>query len=191
MKVWKILKKVGSGILKTVVPGAAQIIDIVNELLPGDQRLPADATGEQVERAIETLPPEQRAQVLDRELEVKLEDIRQSNDTLRTMLEAESKSQHSTRPKIALRMSNVVAFAIIAIVTAFAVAIVKGDAAMLKEVKQSGFFVLAVLAPIVGWLNAYFGILRKESAERIAAAGGQPPVASGLAGLISTLVRRR
>ena len=62
MKLLDILGKVGGAVVKTMVPGGGLIIDVVNEFLPDDKKLPADATGSDMQAAVDKLPPDQRAQ---------------------------------------------------------------------------------------------------------------------------------
>ena len=76
MNLGDILKTVGSGLIKTLVPGGGLLIDAVNGFLPDDKKLPNDATGEQAQSAIDSLPPEQRASVLKKEYDVKIEQIK-------------------------------------------------------------------------------------------------------------------
>ena len=70
MKLWDVLKRVGSVAIRAAVPGGGVILDLVNEFLPDDKKLPAHATGEQALQAIEALPPDQRSRLLEKELDV-------------------------------------------------------------------------------------------------------------------------
>jgi len=61
MNLGDILKTVGSGLIKTLVPGGGLLIDAVNGFLPDDKKLPNTATGQDAQNAINTLTPEQKA----------------------------------------------------------------------------------------------------------------------------------
>jgi len=54
MKLGSILAKVGTSVLRNVVPGSGFIIDAVNEFLPKDKKLPTEATGTQITQAVNT-----------------------------------------------------------------------------------------------------------------------------------------
>ena len=51
MKLWDIVKTVGSAALQVALPGTGSlIVGAVNELLPDDKKLPAGATGDDVNK---------------------------------------------------------------------------------------------------------------------------------------------
>lgn len=183
MNLGDILKTVGSGLIKTLVPGGGMIIDAVNGFLPDDKKLPNTATGQDAQNAISALTPEQQASVLEKEYDVKIEQLRQSYGTLQTMLEANAKSTHTTRPKIAYQAWLVVGFVTILFATGWFIAVYSGDSEMIKAIEGSYMFVGFLLAPLIVWLNAYFGVLRDETKDRFNAAQGHKvdPV-SGLIG---------
>lgn len=172
MKLWDIVKTVGSSIISNAVPGGSLIVEGINALLPDDKQLPVDATGDQVNSAISSLPPEQQAQVLNKEYDVKLEQIKQSYSALNTMLEANAKSTHTTRPKIAYQAFQVIAFSTISIIFAWSFAVITGNTEMVDTVERSWLFILGVITPLVTVLHAYFGVLTNESKDRLNAAQG-------------------
>ena len=98
MKLWDVVKSVGSAVVREVVPGGGILVDAVNEFLPDDKKLPSNATGKDIDAAVSSLPPDQRARVMEKEFDVDLAHIRQSNETVRAMLEADAKAPHTTRP---------------------------------------------------------------------------------------------
>ena len=184
--IWGIVKKVGSAVIRDVVPGGGLIVEAINALLPDDKRLPEKATGEDLRRTIESLPPEQRAMLEAKKFDIELTEIKEGNETLRTMLMADSTSQQTTRPKIALGAFRIVAFAAVATVSIWSIAVLQGDAKMVQAVEQGWPFILAVLTPFCTLLYAYFGVLRREHQQRMAAATGNPPF-SGLAAILGAL----
>ena len=188
MNLGDILKTVGSGLIKTLVPGGGMIIDVVNGFLPDDKKLPNDATGEQAQSAINGLPPEQRASVLEKEYDVKIEQIKQSYGALNTMLSANAKSTHTTRPKIAYQAFQVIAFSTISVISAWSFAVVTGNVNMIAKIESSWLFVLGVITPLVTVLHAYFGVLRDETKDRFNAAQGHK--VDPVSGLIGKLFKR-
>jgi hypothetical protein len=190
MKLWDIVKTVGAGAFSTMVPGGAAILATVNSLLPEDKKLPENASGSDIQSTISTLPPEQQAQLMDKEYDVQITEIKESHSTARTMLEAEAKSTHTTRPKIALGAFYLVAIlsSLIVIAWLYAVVVVK-DEKLVKAIVDGWPWVTALLLPFVGWLDRYFGILKQEQKNRLdAVSGNNKP--TGIAGLISTLVKK-
>ena len=188
MKLWDIVKTVGSSVISKTVPGGSLIIDGINALLPDDKHLPDDATGNQVNTAISNLPPEQQAQVLNKEYDVKKEQIKQSHSSLQTMLEANATSVHTTRPKIAYQAWLIVGFVTVLFGVGWFIAVVTGDNEMVKSIKDSYMFVGFLLTPLIVWLNAYFGVLRNESVDKMNAAQGYKVDPVG--GLIGKLFKR-
>lgn len=179
-KLWDVIKTVGSGVISSVVPGGGVVIDVINSFLDDDKKLPATATGAQALDAIESLPPEQQVQVLNKQLDVKLEDIRQSHDSLRAMLTVNATSTHTTRPWIAkwsfvftALFSGMVG---LIVVWAYAYAVYQQNETLVAAVVDGWPFVLAVMGAVTGTfsvlLRAYFGLLTKEHEAKVGAATG-------------------
>ncbi len=180
MDIWDIVKKAGKSALTSVLPGSGFVIDLVNEMLGDGDKLPSDATGEMLGAAIKTLTPEQQAQLLNREFDLEEKRI-DANVALMTGPPAQV-----TRAWIAKW-----AFVLVAVVTLAAV-IVWGKAAVwdkdvevVAAVTDGWPFLAALLFPFVAWLNRYFGILRQEQRDRLAAGNGSTPV-GGFANIIQT-----
>jgi len=189
MKLWDIVKTVGSGIIKEVVPGGGAILSVINDLLPDDKKLPHTATGYDINNAIETLPPEQRVAVFEKEFDVDITRIKEAGSTLRAMLEFDSQNPHSTRPKIALYSFYVIAFAIVVAISAWGVGVLRSDEDMIKAVVDGWPFILAMIGPLVILLHGYFGVLKIEHKNRLDAAGGNS-TPSGIVGILSSLIKR-
>ena len=184
-----ILKTVGSAVVTNLVPGGGAIIGAVNALLPNDKQLPDGATGHQVTTAIGSLPPEQQETLLSKELDVTIEDIRQSHDTVRVMLESDAKNPHTTRPYIAKGSFHVVAFAIIVTISIWAYGVFVQNKDIVSAIMEGWKFVLAVIGPLVTLLWAYFGVLKKEHKNKLDAANGSA-TPSGIAGLVASLLKK-
>lgn len=181
MNITSIISKVGSAVVRSVVPGGGIIIDLINELLPDDAKLPAEATGSDLKSAVNSLPPEQRAQIMRREFDVQME----GHHTVQAMLQAEQASQHTTRPRIALGAFQLVAFVAIVVVALWAYAVAVENGPLVAVIVDGWPFVAAVIGPFVGLLWAYFGILKNEQGNRLNAVNG---ISAG--GLISQLFKR-
>lgn len=190
MKLWDIIKTVGSAAIQVALPGTGSlIVGAVNKLLPDDKKLPAGATGDDLNTAIASLPPEQQASVMEKEFDVQLTQIKESNSTVRAMLESDAKNPHSTRPYIAKGAFHVVAFVIIVTISAWAYGVLVSDDSLVKMVMEGWRFVLAVIAPLVTLLWAYFGVLKQEHKNKLDAANGSSTPA-GIAGILSSLIKR-
>ena len=184
MKLWDVIKTVGSGVVREVVPGGGLLIDAVNEMLPADKQLPSSATGRDIESVVDTLPADQRARVLEKEFDVELTRIQESNESVRAMLTADATMKHTTRPYIAKHAFHVVAFAVVVTVASWAYGVLTDNSANVQAITNGWPFVLSVIGPFVILLQAYFGVLRDEQRNRLS--GGQ---SSG--GFFANLIKRK
>jgi len=184
MKLWDILKKVGTGVVTAAIPGAGPVINAVNAFLPDDKKLPLNATGNQVRLAVESLPPEQAALVMMKEFDVDIEEIRSWTEIQNSLSQADA-SGASTRPWIAKLMAMAVFIAVMIFMAAWAYAIFSVESDILAQLADSWEIMLAVLATPTALLRAYFGMRTKEKQARYNAASGQQQ-AGGLANIIST-----
>lgn len=172
MKLWNIIKEIGSAAIQTALPGTgALIVEGVNAFLGDDDKLPLNATGDEISEAINNLPPEKQAEVLTKEYDVKIEQIKQSHKSLQTMLEADAKNKQSTRPKIAYQAFQVVAFSNIVAISIWAWAIITADNP-LDALVNSWTFILVVTGTLTALLLGYFGIIRDEGKDRLNSAQG-------------------
>lgn len=189
MKLWNIVKKVGAGIIREVVPGGGLLVSAVNEFLPEGKKLNNSATGDDLDTAVDSLPPAQRAKLLEKEFDVDITQIKESNETVRTMLQADATMQHTTRPRIALGAFRVVAFTVITTVAVWAVGVVSSDDELVTAVMNGWPFVVGVIGPLVSLLWAYFGILKTEQRDRLNVVSGTS-TPSGFAGILSRILQK-
>lgn len=185
--IWDIVKTVGSGAISALVPGGGAIISLVNSFLGDDDKLPENATGDQAVDAIKKLPPDKRAEVMCKKIDVDLEQIKQSYGTLQAMLTSNATSTHTTRPYIAKGAFHVIAFAVITVISIFAYGVSVGDADMITAIVDGWYFILAVIGPLVTVLLAYFGVLKQEHRDKLDAAGGNTKP-SGIVGAVSSII---
>lgn len=169
MKIGTILKKVGSSIIRNVIPGGGVIVDLVNEFLPDDKKLPPESTGKEVETAITNLPADKKAALLSKELDVEIEEIRSWSDIQKAFSEADQ-SGYSTRPKIAMMMAWLVCIADGGLIAAILYAV------YLKSVTIENAALLAgtILGVPASVLLSYFGKRFKEKTARYQGIAGQP-----------------
>jgi hypothetical protein len=190
MKFWDIIRSVGGGIIENAVPGGNIIMGAINGLLPPDKQLPLNATGQQAQDAIAGLTPELQAQVKNKEFDVKIEQIKQSYDTLRTMLTSDAVSPHSTRPYIAKGSFQVIAFTVVTVISTWTYGVIQENDSLVQTVMSGWPFILAVIAPLVVLLHAYFGVLKQEQKNKLEAATGNKSMGV-IGGIISALTGRK
>ena len=166
-----VLKTIGSTAVSLFVPGGPAIVAAVNAVLPEDRKLPATATGQDIQNASDSLPPEVQVELGQQDVDLELGLDRGWTERVKAMSKADGQS---TRPKIAHEMSQVLAFEI----CAFTVWCFLYPEQMSNPVLWTVFGVLTGVPAAI--LNKYFGELRKEAANRIAGANGVSPVAGVL-----------
>jgi len=174
MKLLDIIKNVGAGVITSVVPGGGLILDAVNAFLPEGKKLPSTATGSDLGSAVASLPAAQRTSLLEKQFDAEITQIRESYETIRAMLDSDAKNPQSTRPYIAKHSFHVIALVVIAVIALWSYAVGSENIEMTQAVMDGWPFVLAVVAPFVVLLRAYFGILKNESANRLDAANKHP-----------------
>lgn len=191
MKLWKVIKQVGSGIIRNTVPGGGLLIDAVNAALPADKKLSTAATGDDLQEAINALPAGERAELLNREFDVEITQIKESHSTIRAMLEADSASKHTTRPYIAKGAFQVIAACSLAVVFMWSYGIISQDKDLVSSITDGWPFVLSVIGPFISLLWAYFGILKAEHKDKLRAANGFNSAPDGLLGILTNVINRK
>ena len=172
MKIAKILAKVGTSVLKQVIPGAGVVIDTINAFLPEDNKLPAEATGDQAITAINQLPATEQAMVLQKELDIEIAEIEEWTKRVDALARADAAGS-STRPQIAKMMAWLVVISGFMFVFAWALSIATDDVETLKALADSWQMMLAVLGTPTALLRAYFGMREREKKTRYTLAGAQ------------------
>lgn len=167
-------KKALSGlatVVGTINPLVGTAIGVVNAFLPDDKKLPATATGADVERSYNMLTPEQQQSAnskLAHELGMEQEHTKQIEAAF-----AHDNTNNSTRPYIALQSVRVVAFLTIT----YMAQRFWGDTTFTWQE------ILAMCAPFVLWANTYMNARRDEKIARYNVSSGHPAI-SGLASLV-------
>lgn len=190
MDLWNIIKTVGAGVISAAVPGGPLIVGAINAALPADQQLPANATGQQAQDAISTLPAAERAQIMDKQFDVEITQIQEAGATVRAMLAADAATAQTTRPYIAKNAFHVIAFTAVTTVGAWVYAVVSGNKEMVESIMNGWPFVVGVTGTLTALLLSYFGVLRQEHKQRMDAANGVANP-TGLAGVMSAIIGGR
>ena len=187
MNIFNIIKNAGIGIFRDIVPGGKEILAAINAFLPDNKKMGGAVTVEAVEANLRDLTPEQYVKVSALEFNVKIEELRQSHETLRTMLDANAISKHTTRPFIAKWSFVLVAIITLLIVVAWASAVMANKPLLVEAIMGGWPFVVALLVPFFTLLKAYFGVLKEEEAQRLNAANKVPIQQIG--GLVSRIFK--
>lgn len=186
MKLEDFIKRAATAVFSEVVPGGGAILGAVNALLPSDRQLPSTATGSDVDAAIANLPAEQRALILNADIDLEKTRIVESADTTKIMLSHDAKNPQSTRPYIAKHSFHILALCAVTAVWTLCYAAVNGDHAMINALANNWALIASVIAPLVYVLKAYFGAIQTEQSQRFNAANGHP-IQSGVSALIRAI----
>lgn len=166
MKLRDIIKG-AAAIAGTVNPAVGLAIGVVNEFLPEKDKLPETATGSQVGDALDGLPVDVRATLMERDIDLRIA----QEEGWTTRYEAMCRGDgQTTRPKIALMLTKVLIFEILAFtVWCFFYPDMIGDAGV-----WAAFGTLTGVP--AGAILSYFGNLRKEQSARVAGLSGHSPL---------------
>ncbi len=165
MDLGSILKKAGSAVISSVVPGGGLIVELINEFLPDDKKLPGTATGTDAQNAIDGLTPELRLQLLTRKLDV---EIAESNDwaKVQSSLAQADATGNTTRPKIALMMAWLVVLQVTVVALSIGYSAVTQQDETIRVLSESWQMFTASMGIPTAVLLQYFGKRTKEKIER-------------------------
>jgi hypothetical protein len=191
MDLGKILKKIGGAVIKDIIPGggiASLVIDAVNAFMPDDDKLPGNATGDQTLSAINRLPADQQAIILNRQFDVEIAEINSWSQVVESLSRADATGS-STRPEIAKMMAMVVAFAVVLAISTWSVAVLTNKGELLKNLNDSWVLVVTIVGTPTALLRAYFGLRTDEKKSRYSVAGGGPVQQGGLFAGLAALIK--
>ena len=171
MNIGTIAAKVGTSLLKNAIPGVGFILDIVNEFLPDGKKLPDTATGNDLIKAVNSLPPEQQMQLMAKEFDVEIAEIEGHVKVMEALAQADATGS-STRPKIALIMAYATCFAIISFISFVDIAIFNKDWETIEKLAGCWELIAVVLGIPSAVLTSYFGKRTKEKEARYALTNG-------------------
>ena len=186
--IWKnVIAPVGS-VVGDFVPYVGPAVKAINSFMPDDKKLPENASKDDIMAAVDSLPPEQKAALMEKQVELEIVKEKEWSKVVDSLARADS-TGNSTRPWIAKLMASVVAFAIVIFIIMWAVAVGFNKTEMIKAVNDGWPVVVALLGTPTYLLKAYFGMRTDEKKARYAQSVGQPHV-SGIAGIISGLLKK-
>ena len=170
-------------VTSVVAPPVGMAINAINAMLPSDEKLPDDATVNDIKKKYEALPESDRTALYEKELELEITDSNNWREIQEALSKADA-ANSSTRPYIAVIMAWTVVIAINITVGAFAICLAFSNTDGIAAIQNAWSFILAVLGTPTVLLRSYFGMRTEEKKARYALAGGEPQV-SGLQSLIS------
>lgn len=172
MDLGNILKKAGSAVISSVVPGGGLIVDLINEFLPDNKKLPGTATGTDAQNAIDGLTPELRLKLLTRQLDVEIAETNAWASVQSSLAEADA-SGNSTRPKIALMMAWLVVLQVTVVAISIGYAALSEQNSTIAVLSESWQMFTASMGIPTAVLLQYFGKRTKEKLERYNLAMGK------------------
>jgi len=182
MNIGSILSKIGGSVIKSVVPGlgiATEIVGVINSFLPSDKKLSDNATGTDAQKAIALLPLDKQAELMEKKYDVEITEIQEWSNVIESLGEVD-KTGHTTRPAIAMRMSQLIAFGVVITLSPIAYAIVVGDPKMILSISQIWPVIATVIGIPAGIVNSYFGKRSKEKAQKYEAVSSVPQVGGAI-----------
>lgn len=161
MNILNILKDIGIGLISESPIGKIAI-PVINAFLPGDKKLPLNATGEDAQALIKDLPPEQRTQIELAEISLEKADIEGQTKRYEAMCNADGQE---TRAKLVNKaMNSLILLSFMFVCFIGWVYIDKGAEDAFSPAMIGVFFsVTGVFAYVV---RSYMGDLRVETKSR-------------------------
>lgn len=164
----------GMSFLKTALGVAGNFVPalkVINQYLPESKRLPDDASAAHVAEIYDEMPPDVQLK-LDNKLEHELGLKKEDTSQLRILAEADMAGS-STRPRIAVNMSNVLIFEILAFTVYLFYVVFKEGTAGLDSLSALWVVFGILTATPVSIIMTYFNARTKEKRTRYAVAHGQ------------------
>jgi hypothetical protein len=186
--IWtKVIAPVGS-LVGDFVPYVGPAVKAINSFMPDGEKLPENATKDEMQAAVDSLPPEQKAALMEKKVELEIVKEKEWSKVVDSLAKADA-TGNTTRPWIAKLMAGVVAFAVVAFVIMWGVAVGGNKTEMIKAISDSWPMIVAILGTPTVLLRAYFGLRTEEKKARYAQSAGQPHI-SGIAGMIGSLFKK-
>jgi hypothetical protein len=157
-----VLKALGPG-LASLVPGGPIVMAGLNLLLPEDNQLSDEATGIQVQKAFQSLPPEIQANLETSKIE--LEKTKEEEFSKRYIAQAKADGQ-STRPYVAKLFAQVSALIAVGFIVIIGLLFFHKGVEGIREAVNVWPVVLALLSPFMAVIRLSFGDLVKEQHAR-------------------------
>jgi hypothetical protein len=185
MKISEIIKAAAT-IGAPFFPALAAAIPVVNAFLPDDKKLPDTATGGDVEGAIRGLPADRQVELLNADIDLEKTKVIENTKVTQALAEVD-KAGASTRPAIAMCFTITVCFNALLTVSMWAYAVLAGQNELLTTIIDSWQMILAINAPFLLVIKAYFGMRTDEKNTRQHTANGLASPLKGIASVISAI----
>lgn len=186
--IWsKVIEPAGS-LIGDFVPYVGPAVKAINSFMPNDKKLPTNATKDEIMAAVESLPPEHKAALMEKKVELEIIKEKEWSKVVDSLAKADA-TGNTTRPLIATMMAWATCFAIVVFVSLWGVAVWGEKDDTLKAISDGWPMIVAILATPTALLRAYFGMRTEEKKARYAQSAGQPHV-SGIIGSISSLFKK-
>lgn len=192
MKLKTILSSIGSNALKTIsgVNIVFSIIEFINDLLPEDECVTENHTGNDIIRVLERfMSPNRLEKILNHEFEFEIESIR-NHAVIAEALSEVDKMGKSTRPYIAKLIAINTVIIIDLIVIGFLYAILAEKKEMADIIKESWPLIVGTLTPFIVLLRSYFGLRSKEKFHKYEALTNIPGPLNVVSKLIESLKKK-
>lgn len=172
---------IGTGLLSSTPLGLAAL-PIINAFLPDDKKLPVDATGDQAQAAVKSLPPIEQSKIELAEINLEVEQERGRTERYKAMCESDGQE---TRAKTVNKAMNALITLSLIFVCAISYVYIQEGAKVAFSYELAAVYgvVTSTFAYVV---RAYFGDLRAETKSRHATIDDKPRAES----LISALLKR-
>ena len=186
MKLKDIINLAGTAtaLVNPVIGGA---IMAINKAVPYGDSLPSHATVSDIKAKLDTLPPDVREPLLERDIELQLAEIKSHTD-IQTALAAADSTGSSTRPDIARLFAWAVVLVEVPIAWGITYVVFSSDDP-LDSLAGCWPLILAMVTPLVTVIGTYFGKRTDEKKARYAVAHGQQ-IPEAVTGLIGSLLKK-
>jgi len=168
----------------SLIPGGPLILGAVNAMLPEDEKLTENATGQDIRNAVNKLSPDQRVSLMEKELDVEIAEIKSWEGIQASLAHADAAGA-STRPFIAVMMAWVVVAVVMLFMATWSYSVYTDNSFLTDSLSDSWPLFGTVIGTPTYLLKSYFGMRTKEKTTRYNAAAGQPT--SALSNLITAL----
>ena len=182
MNLKNVLTTVGGALLSSTPLGAAAV-PLINAFLPGDEKLPENATGIQAQERIEMLPAGAQSELFALQVELQIEQEKGRTARYKAMCAADGQE---TRAKIVNKAMNALITISILFICFIGYVYMTDGAAAAFNMEMAAVYgvVTGAFAYVV---RSYMGDLRTETESRHNAINGNPSLPKGLAGFVQAL----
>ena len=183
-EIWtKVIAPVGS-MVGDFVPYVGPAVKAINSFMPDDKKLPENASKDEIQAAVDSLPPEQKAALMEKKIELEIVKEKEWSKVVDSLAKADA-TGNTTRHDIAMMFARAVVFidGLMSLLLAWAVYKEQID------IVTAWPMVVAITGPPLTVIMTYFGKRTVEKLGRYAQSTGRQHV-PGIAGMIGSLLKR-